>query len=131
MAGGDCAGASPIAKAVRVGTEEQMVSPAVAVHAVPVLVASVAACPGFKVLGAVGVNVPYVATHGAEVVHVDDWWGGRTCGGVLELRRAEGEVDKHAGGRGVDCRRVVQCKTLVSGVMTFPCFPPYLLQIVS
>ena len=70
----------------------------------PNLVASVAACPGLKVLGAVGVNVPSVTTHGAEVVHVNDWQGGRMCGGVLELRRAEGEVDEHAGGRGVDCR---------------------------
>ena len=116
-------------------------SPGVAIATVVVLVAvggevanlmtGVAMGSSFQVVGVVGMDMAHVATHGAEVVHVDDWWGGRTCGGVLELRRAEGEVDKHAGGRGVDCRRVVQCKTLVSGVMTFPCFPPYLLQIVS
>ena len=88
-------------------------SPGVAVHAVPVLgagqsempdlVASVAARLGLNVLGAVGVDVPSVTTHGAEIVHVDDRGGGRTCGGVLELRRAGGEVDEHAWGSGANC----------------------------
>jgi hypothetical protein len=88
-------------------------SPSVAIHAVPVLgtrrsempnlVAGVAVRPGLKVLGAVGANVPSVTTHEAEVVHVDDRRGGQTHGGVLELRRAKGEVDEHAWGRGVDC----------------------------
>ena len=113
MAGGDWTGASPIAKAVGVRTEEQTMSPGVAVHAVPVLVArssempdlvtSVAVCPGLKVIGAVGANVPHVTTHGAEVVHVDDWRGGRMRGGVLELREAGSEVDEQAWGRGADC----------------------------
>jgi hypothetical protein len=88
-------------------------SPGVAVHAVPVLwarrsempdlVTSVAMRPGLKVLGAVGTNVSCVTAHGAEVVHVDDQRGGRTHGGVLELRRAGGKVDKHTRGRGADC----------------------------
>ena len=96
-----------------VGTEEQTMSPGVAVHAVPVLVArssempdlvtSVAARPGLKVIGAVGTNVPRITTHGAEVVHVDDRRGGRTHGGVRQLRRVESEIDEHAWGRRVDC----------------------------
>ena len=94
-------------------------SPGVAVHAVlvlgarrgevPNLMASVAAHPGLKVLGAVGVNVPSVTTHGVEVVHVDDWRGGRTRGGVLKLRRTEGKVDEHAWGGGANSRQVVWC----------------------
>ena len=113
VAGGDCTGTSPIAKVVGVGTGVRTMSPAVAVHAVPVLgarrsempdfVTSAAAHPGLKVIGAVGMNMPSVTTHGAEVVHVDNWRGGRTCGGVLELQRAESEVDEHAWGRGTDC----------------------------
>ena len=110
---------SPIAKVVGVGTEEQTMSPGVAVHAVPVLVArssempdlvtSIAAHPGLKVIGAVGANVPRITTHGAEVVHVDDRRGGKTCGGVLELRRAEGEINEHAWGRRADCGQIVWC----------------------
>ena len=86
----------------------------VAVHAVlvlgagqsemPNLMTSVASGPGLKVLGAVGANVLSVATHGAEVVHVNDRRGGRTHGGVLELRRAGDEVDEHVWGRGANCR---------------------------
>ena len=45
----------------------------------PDLMTSIASGPGLKVLGAVGANVPSVATHGAEVVHVNDWGGGRAC----------------------------------------------------
>ena len=62
-----------LAKAMRVSAVEQTVSPCIAVHAVPVLVAgrsempdlvtSVASGPGLKVLGAGGVDVPSVATH--------------------------------------------------------------------
>ena len=89
-------------------------SPGVAIHAVPVLVArrgempnlvtSVAMQPGLKVLGAGGMDVPHVATHGAEVIHVDDQGGSRTRGGVLELgRRATDEVNEHAWGRRANC----------------------------
>ena len=88
-------------------------SPCVAVHAVPVLVArcgevpnlttSVASGPGLKVLGAGGTDVPSVATHGAQVVHVDDRRSGRMHGGVLKLQRAGDEVNEHVWGRGVDC----------------------------
>ena len=69
----------------------------------PDLMTSVASGPGLKVLGTGGTDVPSVAAHGAEVIHVDDRRGGRTRGGVLELRRAGGKVDEHAWGRGVDC----------------------------
>ena len=79
MAGGDWTGASPIAKVVGVSTEEQTMSPGVAVHAVPVLVArssempnlvtSIAVHPGLKVIGAVGTNVPRVTTHGVMIPH--------------------------------------------------------------
>ena len=75
----------------------------------PDLLTSVALGPGLKVLGAVGANVPSVAAHGAEVVHVDDQRGGRMHEGVLELRRAGDEVDEHVRGRGTDCGQVIQC----------------------
>ena len=51
----------------------------------PDLMTSVASGPGLKVLGTGGVDVPSVATHGAEVVHVDDLRGGGVGGGVLKL----------------------------------------------
>ena len=70
----------------------------------PDLMTSIALGPGLKVLGAVGVNVPSVAAHGAEVVHVDDRRGDRACGGVLELRRVGDEVNEHVWGRGANCR---------------------------
>ena len=95
---GDWTGAGSLAKAVGIGAVERTVSPCVAVHAVlvfgvgrsemPDLMTSAALGPGLKVLGAIGMNVPHVTTHGAEVVHVDDWRGGRMHGGVLELGRA-------------------------------------------
>ena len=68
----------------------------------PYLMTSVALGPGLKVLGAGGVDVPGVAAHGAEVVHVDNRRGGRMRG-VLELWRAGDEVNEHVWGRGVDC----------------------------
>ena len=70
----------------------------------PNLMTSIASGPGLKVLGAGGVNVPSVAAHGAEVVHVNDQRGGRMHGGVLVLRRAGDEVDEHVWGRGANCR---------------------------
>ena len=61
-------------------------SPAITVSAVVVLVtsggkvadlvASTTVRPGLQVVWAVGMNVAHVATHGAEVVHVNDWGGG-------------------------------------------------------
>ena len=113
MAEGDWTRTGPLAKAVGVGAEERTMTPGVAIHAVsvlrarrsemPDLVTGIAVRPGFKVFGAVGTNVPSVAAHGAEVVHIDDRRGGRMCGGVLELRRVEDEVDEHVRGRGADC----------------------------
>ena len=69
------------------------------------LVTSAAVRPSLHVVQTVCVNVAHVATHGAEVVHVNDWGGGRMHRGVLQLGgvRDEGEVDEHSGGRGVDC----------------------------
>ena len=114
MAEGDWTRTSPLAKVVGVGAEERAMSPCVAVHTIlvlgargsemPDLVTSIAACPGLKVLGAVGTNMPGVAAHGAEVVHVNNWRGGRVHGGVLELRGAGDEVNEHVWGRGANCR---------------------------
>ena len=42
---------------------------------VPNLVAGVATRPGLEVSWAVDANMADMATHGAEVVHVDDWGG--------------------------------------------------------
>ena len=71
-----------LTKMVGVGAEERAMSPCVAVHTILVLGArgsempnfmtSIAVRPGLKVVGAIGMNVSGVATHGAEVVHVND-----------------------------------------------------------
>ena len=64
----------------------------------------------------------HVATHGAEVVHVDDWGGGRTHGGVLQLGQSQGkgEVEGHSGGGGMDSvRRDGASLTFVSMVVLF------------
>ena len=73
---------------------------------VPDLVTGAAACPGLEISWAVNANMAHMATHGAEVVHVDDWGSGRTegeleeCGGGLCVRD-KGDVDGQRG-RGVD-----------------------------
>ena len=86
MAGWDWAVTILLAEAVGIGTGMTVVPPAVAVPAVavlgaggsevPHLVAGVATRSGLKVSWAVGMDVADVATHGTEVVHVNDWGGG-------------------------------------------------------
>ena len=93
VAGGDWAATILLTEAVGISAGVTAVSPAVAVPAVAVLgatggemanlVTSVAVCLGFEVSWAVGTDMAHMATHGAKVVHVDDWGGGRTCGRVL------------------------------------------------
>ena len=82
MTGWDWAVAIFLTEAVGVGASVTAVSPGVTVATisvlgtggseVPNLVAGVAACPGLKVSWAVGANMANMATHGAEVVHVED-----------------------------------------------------------
>ena len=89
VAAWDRAVAILLTKAMGVRASVTAVPPGVAVPAVailgaggsvvPNLMAGVAPRPGFKVPGAIGVNMAYMATHGAKVVHVDDW-GGREIG---------------------------------------------------
>ena len=89
----------------------------------PHLVAGVATRPGLEVSWAVGANMANVATHGAEVVHVNDWGGGRTCWGVLQFRgsRGEGELEAHGrGGRADSVRGEGAGLTLIRKVVSFP-----------
>ena len=72
-----------LTEAVGVGASVTAVSPGVAVPAVavlgaggsemPHLVTGVATRPGLEVAWAIGTNMAYMTTHGAEVIHVDDW----------------------------------------------------------
>ena len=83
MAGWDRAAAIFLTEAMRVRARIAAMSPRVAVPAVAVLGAGIgvmsdfvtgtATRPGLEVPWAVSANMAYVATHGAEVVHVDDW----------------------------------------------------------
>ena len=117
MTGWDQAVAILLTKAMGVSTSMTAVPPAVAVPAVavlgaggsevPNLVAGVAARPSLKVSWAVGADMADMATHGAEVVHVDDWGSRGNRWGVLQFRgsRAEGELEEHSGGGRVDSIR--------------------------
>ena len=68
----------------------------------------------------------HVATHEAEVVHVDNWGGSRTRRGVLQPGGVgdKGEVNEHSGGRGMDCGRSIGGigvnQTFISRVVVFP-----------
>ena len=86
----------------------------------PEFVTGAAARPGLEVSWAVGAYMAHMATHGAKVVHVDDWggrgdrWGVPQCRGawgkgdsdghgVARVRdwgggRTEGELEEHSGG---------------------------------
>ena len=89
-------------------------SPAIAVSAVPILVAlgsevanlvaGTATHPSLQVVGTVGMDVAHVAAHGAEIVHVDNWGGSRAHWRVLQLGgvRDEREEDSGSRGRGVN-----------------------------
>ena len=114
MAGWDWAAAILLTKVVGISAGVTAVSPGVAVPAVavlgaggsevPNLVAGIATRLGLEVSGAVGANMAHMATHGAEVVHVNDRGGGRARWGVLQLRGSwtEGELEEHSGGVGAD-----------------------------
>jgi hypothetical protein len=73
----------------------------------PNLVTGVATRPGLEVSWAGGANMANMATHGAEVIHVDDWGGGGDRWGVLQFRGSwgEGELEEHSGGGGADSVR--------------------------
>ena len=120
VAGWDGAVAIWVTEVVRICAGVGLMSLAVAISAVLVLVAlgggvadlvtGTAMCLCLLVVGAIGTNMAHVATHGAEVVHVNDWRGSRVCGRVLQLGgvRGKGERDSGSGGRGVDCRRNIE-----------------------
>ena len=82
-----------LTEAVGIGAGMTVVPPAVAVSTVavlgaggsemPHLVAGIAARPGLQVPWAVSADMAHMTAHGAKVVHVNDWGGGRTRWGVL------------------------------------------------
>ena len=110
MAARDRATAIFAAEAMRVRASVAAMPPRVAVPTVavlgaggsemPNLVAGAATRPGLEVPRAVSTNMAHMATHGAKVVHVNDWGGGGTRRGVLQLggSRAEGELEERSGG---------------------------------
>ena len=53
---------------------------------VPEFVTSAATRPGLEVPWAVSANMAHMATHGTEVVHVDDWGGRGDRWGVPKRR---------------------------------------------
>ena len=57
-----------------------------------------AACPGLEVSRAVSTNMAHMATHGAEVVHVDDWGGSGDRWGIAQCRGTWGEGDSDGHG---------------------------------
>ena len=146
-----------LTKAVGVRASVTAVSPSVAVPAVavlgaggsevPKLVTGVATCPGLEVVWAVGTNMAYMTTHGAKVIHVNDWGGRGARWGVLQFRgsRAERELEEHSGGGGagsvrdegdIDGQRGGRVDgvrggsmslTLIRGVVTT--FPPFPLSL--
>ena len=132
VAGWDWAAAIFLTEAVGIGAGMTAVPPGVAVPTVavlgagssemPNLVAGVATRPGLEVSWAVGVNMANMATHGAEVVHVDDWGGGRARWGVLQFRGGQGEGELEAHGRGGRAGSVGgegACLTLIKRVVSF------------
>ena len=132
MTGWDRTVAIFLTEAMGVCASVTAVPPAVAVPAVavlgaggsemPNLVAGIATHPGLEVSWAVGTNMANMATHGAEVVHVDDW-GGRGDGwGVLKRRgaRGKGDSDGHGGGRADSVRGEGTSLTLIRRVVSLP-----------
>ena len=117
VAGWDWAVAILLTEAVGISTGMTAVPPAVAVSAVavlgaggsemPHLVAGIAARPGLQVSWAIGTDMAHMTTHGAKVVHVNDWGGGRVWWGVLQFggSRGEGELEEHSGGGRADSVR--------------------------
>ena len=60
-----------------------------------------------------------MATHGAKVVHVDDWGGGGACWGVLQLGggQIKGDINEHGGGGGADRVRGKGASLTLVGMM--------------
>ena len=119
-----------LAEAVGVGAGMTAVSPGIAVPAVavlgagggevPNLVAGIATCPGLEVPWAVDTDMANMATHGTEVVHVDnrggsgDRWGVPKCRGA----RGKGNSDGHRGGRADSVRGEGASLTFVRRVVS-------------
>ena len=133
MTSWDRAAAIFLAEVMGVRASVTVVPPGVAVPTVvilgaggsemPNLVTGVATRPGLEVSWAVGANMANMATHGAEVVHVDDWGGGRAHWGVLQFggSRGEGELEAHGrGGRVGSVRGEGACLTLIRRVVSLP-----------
>ena len=133
VAGWDWAVAIFLTEAVGISTGMATMPPAVAVSAVavlgagssemPNLVAGVATRSGLEVLWTVGTDVADVATHGTEVVHVNDRGGGGTRWRVLQLRGSwgEGELEGHGGGGRMDSIRGKGAGlTFIGRMVSFP-----------
>ena len=60
-----------------------------------------------------------MATHGTEVVHINDWGGGGTCWRVLQFggNRGKGELEEHGGGGRADSVRGDGASLTLIGVM--------------
>ena len=132
VAGWDWAVTFLLTEAVGIGAGMTAMSPGIAVPTVavlgaggsevPNLVAGVAMRPGLKVSWAVGVNMANMATHGAEVVHVDDWGGRGDRWGVPKRRgaRGKGDSDGHRGGRADSVRGEGTSLTFIRRVVSLP-----------
>ena len=88
----------------------------------PNLVAGVAMHPGLEVSWAVGANMANMATHGAEVVHVDDWGSRGDRWGVPKRRgaRGKGDSNRHGGGRADSVRGEGTSLTFIRWVVRLP-----------
>ena len=108
MTGWDRATAIFLTEAMGVRASVAAMPPRVAVPTVAVLgaggsvmpnfVTGAATRPGLEVSWAVNANMAHMATHGAEVVHVDDWGGRGDRWGVPQCRGAWGERDSDGHG---------------------------------
>ena len=82
-----------LTEAVGIGASVSAMPPGVAVSTVtvlgagsgevPNLVTGIAMRPGFEIAWAVGADMAHMTTHGAKVIHVNDWGGRRARWGVL------------------------------------------------
>ena len=107
MTGWDRAATIFLTEAMRVCASVAAMPPRVAVPTVavlgagggimPDLVTGATARPGLEVSWAVSANMAHMATHGTEVVHVDDRGGRGDRWGVPQCRgaRSEGDSDGH------------------------------------
>ena len=140
MAGWDRAAAIFLTEAMGVRASVAAMPPRVAVPTVavlgagssemPNLMAGAATRPGLEVSWAVGANMAHMATHGAKVVHVDDWGGRGDRWGVPQRRGAwgEGDSDGHGvthvsdwgGGRADGVRGGGLNWALIGSVVRFP-----------